>query len=215
MAGRTLRVVTLVAICFGLGAVVPVPVGAAPKPVINGTGAVSCSGTAGTIKFVPPLSSTTRATKTTVKMTKLTCTGATGNAAVTVTGAKIKGTSTNTSGLSCADIAPRPGGVPFGSNATQDPMVLDLKWKAQGGKINPTRITAPSWAFWSNTYIVLAGTAAPPPPVTVSGSYAGMYATSGAGSPLNDATLAATCAGTKGLKKVPLNQASVTIFVLS
>ncbi len=210
MAGRITRVVSLVAICLGVGVVVPTPAGAS-KPVVNGAGTVYCNGTSAKIKFVPALTSTPRPTTTTVKM-KLNCTGATGNAAVTILAAKVSG-KTVSSGLSCADIAPRSAGVPFGVNATQNPMVMDVKWKASGGKVNPTRIVAPSWAFWASSYIVFAGTAAPPPRVTLTGSYAGEYAESGAAAPVSDAALAATCASAKGLKKVTANLTSLTVYV--
>jgi hypothetical protein len=92
-------------------------------------------------------------------------------------------------------------------------MVFTVKWKATGGKVNPTRIVAPNWAFRFRDFIVFAGAQAPPPRVTVTGSYAGQYALSGAAGTQSDAAMAATCAGRKGLKKVPLRLMELWVFV--
>ena len=144
---------------------------AAPKPpIFNASGTVTCGAPgSGKGKISPPFTLTPGVgTRTTTSKFKSTCTGTTGNAAVTVASAKITSTSLSDAAGTCLTLS-------AGGEAATDTNV-DIKWKANGGKINPTHI---------HYTTILGGTPVhgftvpgPTGSTTVTGSFAGEAAIS-------------------------------------
>jgi hypothetical protein len=158
--------------------------GAAKPPPFNAAGSVTCSGGTGKGKVTPPFTLTAQAgTRETKSKFKPTCTGTTGNPAVTPISAKIEAISTSPAASTCVDL--QVGGETFSTT------VVTIKWKASGGKILPTTIIFSS---------ILGGT-----PVngtaTVIGSYGGNDAVSTVLVSDSVATLTAACLK-KGIKKL-------------
>jgi hypothetical protein len=134
MAGKQVsKKVAALMLCGALAGtfVVVVDSAGAAKPTITATGEAGCSGVAkGKVKFSPPLRNVSPfGTKVTVKVNLgNSCSGTTGNPLVTPIGAKVtiegvvKGTT------------PCTGGFSLGPNTAE------IKWKGQGGKINPTQL---------------------------------------------------------------------------
>jgi hypothetical protein len=144
--------------------------GAAKPPPFDAVGSVTCGAPgSGKAKISPPFSLTPGVgTRTTTSKLKTTCTGTTGNPAVTPTSAKINSTSLSDAAGTCITLS-------VGGEAATDTNV-DISWKAAGGKINPTHI---------HYTTILGGVPAhgftlpgPTGLVTVTGSYAGNSAIS-------------------------------------
>jgi hypothetical protein len=164
----------------------------AGKPTVTATGSVSCGAPgSGKAKIKPPIKLAAQpGTRTTTSKFKVTCTGTTGNALVTPISAKITSTST-TAAVSCVDLQ-AAGETPLQS-------VLDIKWKASGGKINPTHIVFTSTLNGTPA----SGATFPGPTGTsiVTGSYAGNDALSTVVNIDPVQTLIDACLG-KGIKKL-------------
>ncbi len=167
----------------------------ASKPVVTAVGSVTCGAPgSGKAKISPPYLATTPqpGTRTVSSKFKSTCSGTTGNPLVTPTSAKISGVSMSSAATTCVDLL--VGGE------TPTSTTVDIKWKASGGKINPTHIVFTSINGFSGppSGFVLPG---PTGVATVTGSYAGDTAVSTVLVADAQATLQAACLG-KGLKKL-------------
>jgi hypothetical protein len=108
----------------------------AGKPVVTAVGSVTCGAPgSGKAKINPPFKLTPGVgPRVTTSKFKTTCTGTTGNPAVTPISAKITATSTSpNSDTLCTEL----------TQAAETPTVTTvfIKWKGAGGKINPTNIT--------------------------------------------------------------------------
>jgi Phosphoesterase family len=130
----TRRVVSILGACgllFGLGGVALASGSAqAASPRITAAGTASCS-VAGTVRFKPGVTNAARAGVVWKLTAKLACSeGTTGAPAVTVVTGRLTAT-TAPSTRSCSDTA-----LPAVS--------ADIKWKATGGRVNPTHIAWPS-----------------------------------------------------------------------
>jgi hypothetical protein len=176
-------------------------IASAAKPTITAVGDAACSGIAsGRGKLKPGLTATpapgTGQLQLRFKMSN--CGGTTGNPNVAPVSAKVTITST-TSMLGCTGGTFGNGGF-FGGPAT-----ATIKWKATGGRMNPTHI---AWATHSGGHLVpnnviynhfpgIANTG------VITGSYAGNL-----GAVLQvvynetPAAMQAACASKKGLKKL-------------
>jgi hypothetical protein len=189
--------VAALASALALGGLVAGSVGvaAAKKPVLTATGHVTCTGGTGKGKVSPPFglaSAGSGPRVTTSKFKGGTCSGTTQDPTVTPISAKISATSTSpNSTTTCVDLQT--------PQETATVTQVDIKWKANGGKINPTHITfttlqggVPAMGFTSPGP---SGTA------TVTGSYAGDDATSQVVVSDSVATLTAACLK-KGIKKL-------------
>lgn len=164
------------------------------KPVVTAVGSVTWSGGIGKGKVSPPFTLTAQpgTRVTTSKFKGGTCSGTTGNPAVTPSSAKITATSTSpNANTTCVDLQT--------PSETATVTQVDIKWKANGGKINPTHIVfttlqggVPAMGFTSP---------GPTGTATVTGSYAGDNATSQVVVSDTVATLTAACLK-KGIKKL-------------
>ncbi|HZJ25737.1 MAG TPA: hypothetical protein VFF40_01765 [Acidimicrobiia bacterium] len=122
------------ALTFGGLALVASPAGAGKPPPFDATGSVTCS-IWGKAKIDPPLTNANVLPSTTTAKIKGkdTCSGTTGNPLVTPTTIKAVVTSTGTEAGTCDGLV-TPGTSPFN---------VDIKWKAAGGKLNPSTIVFP------------------------------------------------------------------------
>lgn len=165
----------------------------AGKPLVTAVGSATCGAPgSGKGKVVPPFTLVAQpGNRVTTSKFKTTCTGTTGNPLVTPTSAKIVSTSTSSAAATCVTL--QAGG----EAATNT--VVDIFWKASGGKINPTHIVYTT---------ILGGTPAngftlpgPTGTATVTGSYAGNDSVSQVVVSDTVAALTAKCLG-KGIKKL-------------
>jgi hypothetical protein len=192
---RRIGVATVVVALGASGLVASsVTTASAAKPKVTAVGSVTCgSPGSGKAKIKPAFSLVAQAgQRVTTSKFKTTCTGTTGNAAVTPLSAKIKSTSTSSAASTCLDL--QAGGE------TATTTVVNIKWKASGGKILPTTIVFTS---------ILGGTPAngftnpgPTGDAIVTGSYAGNDAVSQVIISNSVADLTAACLSKKGLKKL-------------
>jgi hypothetical protein len=172
----------------------------AGKPQVTGVGTVSCSGGSGKAKISPPFKQVPQTgQRITTSKFKTTCTGTTGNPAVTLASAKITATSTSVNAsTTCTELI--AGGDPQESFDTVTSVFI--KWKATGGKVDPTNIT-----FTSILVGVPATGFTNPGPTgqsIITGSYAGEDAVSAVTlDPGSLAGLVTACNSTKdkGIKK--------------
>ena len=144
---------------------------AAPKPpIFDAAGTVTCgSPGSGKAKISPAFTLTPGVgTRTTTSKFKTTCTGTTGNAAVTPASAKINSISLSDAAGTCITLST--------SGETASDTTVHIKWKAAGGKINPTDIHFTSILGGTPVHgFTLPG---PTGTATVTGSYAGNAAVS-------------------------------------
>ncbi len=187
--GVTAAVVALTAGGLVAGGVTTASAG---KPLVTAVGSVTCGAPgSGKGKVSPPFTLVAQpGTRTTTSKFKTTCTGTTGNPLVTPISAKIVSTSTSSAAATCVTL--QQGG----ESATTS--LVDIKWKASGGKMTATHIVYTS---------ILGGTPAngftvPGPTGTaiVSGSYAGNNSISQVVVADTVAALTDKCLG-KGIKK--------------
>jgi hypothetical protein len=199
--GRSVRrwAVVGTAVMLSIGGTVASPgVAGAAKPVITATGNVVCNGP-GKVKVNPPLTDTPAAgTRTLTVKAKLACSGGTGNPAVVLSTGKFVSVTTIPGSVTCATF------VGDHTNTT----VSDVKWKAVGGKVNPTHIVNTTYNGQTTGFSFPAWVGSPiPAPLsnpTVTGSYqlpphamlGGFSTPSASILPANPA-----CAG-KGVKKL-------------
>lgn len=185
------------AVALGTGALVVAGVesAGAAKPVITATGNVHCIG-AGKAKLAPPLNNTPAVgTRVTTAKFKMNCTGTTGNAAVTVSSAKVTATMNQSASGTCLTLL----------GTQNSPFNVDFKWKATGGKINPTHITYSNFDATA-TGFNLPGTGGNS---TVTGSWAGSGpSTAVAVIPASFLSTLATACGGKGIKKIVFDPTS-------
>ena len=165
----------------------------AGKPLVTAVGSATCGAPgSGKGKVVPPFTLVAQpGNRVTTSKFKTTCTGTTGNPLVTPTSAKIVSTSTSSAAATCVTLQ-------MGGEAPTN-TVVDIFWKASGGKINPTHIVYTT---------ILGGTPAngftlpgPTGTATVTGSYAGNNSVSQVVVSDTVAALTAKCLG-KGIKKL-------------
>jgi hypothetical protein len=165
----------------------------AGKPIVTAAGTVTCGAPgSGKGKVSPPFTLVAQpGNRVTTSKFKTTCTGTTQNPLVTPKSAKIVSTSTSSASATCITL--QQGG----ESATNT--VVDIFWKANGGKITPTRIVYTS---------IFGGTPAngftlpgPNGTATVTGSYAGNNSVSQVVVSDTVAALTDKCLG-KGIKKL-------------
>lgn len=165
----------------------------AGKPLVTAVGSATCGAPgSGKGKVVPPFTLVAQpGNRVTTSKFKTTCTGTTGNPLVTPTSAKIVSTSTSAASATCVTLQ-------MGGEAPTN-TVVDIFWKASGGKINPTHIVYTT---------ILGGTPVngftlpgPTGTATVTGSYAGNNSVSQVVVSDTVAALTAKCLG-KGIKKL-------------
>ena len=120
------------ALALGGIAVTAGTAGAAKPPPFNAHGNLHCSIT-GKVKITPALTNANTLPSTTSGKLKGTCSGTSGNAAVTPSGVKASVSSVGTSAGNCTSLA-TPGSTPF---------TVALSYKALGGKINPSTVVFP------------------------------------------------------------------------
>jgi hypothetical protein len=204
MIRKTIVAVTAAGLALGGLVLVAGPAGAA-KPTITATGNVTCNIT-GKIKISPPLTNVNTSVNTTQAKLKGTCTGSTEQG---VTPNKAKGLLTSTTA--------EPGTCSSFTDATPgtDPFLLDVTWKASGGKINPSNIIFPGYEVEGANFALHDGDAA--------GSYAGTDNVDAVGVPdiLKLADALATCDPTvkpngkvkapKGIKKITIVSGTLTV----
>jgi hypothetical protein len=191
---RILVTASAVALAVGglfVGGVTPA---GASKPVLTAVGHATCTGGTGKGKVSPPFTLTPGVGQrvTTSKFKGGTCTGTTQNPAVTPISAKISATSTSpNANTTCLDLQ-----TPS-ETATVTQVVI--KWKANGGKINPTNITFTTLQGG----VPAMGFTSPGPTGTaiVTGSYAGDSAVSQVIVSDSITTLTNACLK-KGIKKL-------------
>jgi hypothetical protein len=135
----------------------------AAKPTITATGDVSCA-IGGKVKIDPPLRNTNTAPSTVTGKLKGTCTGTT-QQGVTPTKVKMALTYAGSGPGTCNGLA----------EPTEDPFTINLTWKGDGGKINPSTATLKGFVISGvpNFGFDLPNPNAASPQSTVSGSYAG------------------------------------------
>lgn len=161
------------AVALGTGGLIAggVTAAGAGKPLVTAVGSVTCGAPgSGKAKINPPFTlSPQSGQRVTTSKFKTTCTGTTGNPAVTPISAKINATSTSPSAATtCAQLAT--------PSETATTTVVNIKWKASGGKINPTTIVFTSL---QGGVPAMGFTSPGPSGVSiVSGSYAGNDAVS-------------------------------------
>jgi hypothetical protein len=131
--GVTAAVVALAAGGLVAGGVTTASAG---KPTVTAVGSVTCGAPgSGKGKVAPPFTLTSGGAgpRVTTSKFKSTCTGTTGNPLVTPISAKIGAVSTSpNSTTTCAQLQT--------AAETATVTVVNIKWKANGGKINPTTI---------------------------------------------------------------------------
>lgn len=167
----------------------------AGKPLVTAVGSVTCGAPgSGKAKINPPftLSPGGAGPRVTTSKFKTTCTGTTGNPLVTPISAKIGAVSTSAnSNTTCAELQ-----TPAETATTT---VVNIKWKATGGKINPTTIIFTTLQGG----VPAMGFTSPGPTGTsiVTGSYAGNDAVSTVIVADSIQSLTDKCLG-KGIKKL-------------
>lgn len=165
----------------------------AGKPLVTAVGSATCGAPgSGKGKVVPPFTLAAQpGNRVTTSKFKTTCTGTTGNPLVTPISAKIVSTSTSSAAATCVTL--QRGGESVTTS------VVDIKWKASGGKMTPTHIVYTS---------ILGGTPVngftlpgPTGTAVVTGSYAGNDSLSQVVASDTVAYLTEKCLG-KGIKKL-------------
>jgi hypothetical protein len=186
---------------------VATPAGAAKIAVGNATGTVHCT-TTGKVKISPALTNAnTLPSTTTAKIKSISCTGTTGNAAVTISKAKGSATSTGTSPGTCTGLL-TPGTTPFS---------VHVDWKATGGSLNATDITYANVGPSGIGFDLPSNGAAGAATSTITGSYAGEKSWSHATIALPDLTLCnpgppPKNKPAKGIKKLTITGGTIDIF---
>lgn len=121
---------TATALAFGgLGLVAPSAAAKKPPP-FDATGTVNCS-IAGKVKIKPALTDNNTLPSTTTAKLKGFCSGTTGNSLVTPSKIKAVAVSVGVDPGTCSALI-TPGTAPW---------TVTIKWKASGGKINPSTVT--------------------------------------------------------------------------
>jgi hypothetical protein len=120
------------ALAFGGVAMAATGADAAKPPPFAADGTVNCN-IAGKVKISPALTNSNPFPSTTTAKIKGTCSGTTGNPAVTPSAVKATVQSVGTEPGTCDGLV-EPGDTPF---------TAFLEWKALGGKINPSSVTFP------------------------------------------------------------------------
>jgi hypothetical protein len=188
----------LAAIVAATGIVVASAPAGAAKPTITATGNVSCT-LVGKVKFNPVLSTSFVASSTVTGKLKGPCTGSTEQG---VTPVKAKVTMVG---------SVLPGTCVGALNSPWAGVQLSVRWKGEGGKINPTNVSViggmqQSGNGWANSDSVTTGS-------YFGGANAALQLNSASG--IND-LVAGTCVPNekgkvKGVKKMTLEPSPLTI----